>query len=437
MHSKWNRYYILTSLILLLSGLLCKSQNITDTLRFEDVINNVLQNNPLIMESREKLNNSVLAVKLARTAYLPTIDINASYSHMAPIPSFDIPEFGHVQLYPDNSLNTSLDAHQLLYDFGRTNRTVSLQERGKELTELTGEQQKQNLVLSSANNFYSLVYLQTAGNILKEHLNTLNQHLDFIEKMKKTGSATDYEILSTRVQVSVAETQLTNLETNFTVQLSLLNTLMGTNFRRVYVVCDTSHLAVQELPDSSFLFAAAHRDEILIVQKKRSIEEMNLSLVKASNNPTLGIFASGGYKNGYLPDIEKLQANYIVGMTLKVPLFEGNRKNLKTQMAYCSLQQDNYELENISRQLHDEISACYVQLKLSQQKIRQSELQLQQAQQAYDQAELNFREGTITNLDLINAGDILSQTKLMLLRTKIDYQVNMLQFKAAMGERLY
>jgi outer membrane protein len=430
MLNKWNKYGFLFGFGLLVFGQSGKTQSVPDTLRFQDVVNNVLQNNPLIKESGEKITSSELAVRLARTAYLPTFDINASYSRMAPIPAFDIPQFGHIQMYPDNSMSVSLDAHQLVYDFGKTGRTADLQETGKELATLSAEQLKQKLVLASANLFYSLVFLQAAKDITNEHLGTLKKHLKFIEDKQLTGSATQYEILSTRVKVSATETQFTEMETAYTIQLAHLNSLMGTDLKEIVLDNDTAKLGKQEPMDSSFIFAAGHRDELLLGQKRKSMEEMNYDVIRTSNAP-------GGFKNGYLPEINKEQPNFIVGLSLRVPVFDGNRKHVKLQMADCSIKQSNYELENTTQQVHDEITESYSQLGLSEKKIEQSEILLQQAKEAYDHAEVNFREGVITNLDLFYAEDMLSDSKLTLLKNKIDYRLNLLKFKAAMGERLY
>jgi outer membrane protein len=436
MISKWNKYHFLVCIGLVFIGESGKTQ-VPDTLHFSDIVRNVIQNNPLIKESGEKVNSSELAVQLARTAYMPTLDINADYSHMAPIPSFDIEPFGHIQLYPDNSMNYSISAHQLLYDFGRTSRSAEVSEKGKELATLSAEQLKQKLVLQSAGLFYSLVYFQVKKEITNEHLNTLKKHMKVIEEKQITGSATQYEILSTQVEVSSSETELSEIDNNYIVILSQLNSLMGSHLDNIVFDYDTNSVGMLDQLDSSYVFAASHRDELLIGQNKQSLEELNYRMLKASNNPTLGIFASGGYKNGYLPEIEKLEANYIVGISLNFPVFDGNRKHIKLQMADCSIKQSNYDLENISHYVHDQISESYSQLLLAEKKIEQSKIQLQLAQEAYAQAELKYNEGVITNLDLIYAEDALASSKLMLLKNKVDNQLYMLKFKAAIGERLY
>jgi outer membrane protein TolC len=70
-------------------------------------------------------------------------------------------------------------------------------------------------------------------------------------------------------------------------------------------------------------------------------------------------------------------------------------------------------------------------------KINQFELQLSQALKAYSLAETSFKSGTITNLDLLDANTSVSESRLMLLKSRIDYAASIYKLKAALGERIY
>jgi outer membrane protein len=413
------------------------ARSIRDTLKLEDVFTNVLQNSPLIKESLENINSSELSVKLAKSAYLPTVDANAAYSKLAPIPTFDIPGVGNMQMYPNNNINLVLDAHQLIYDFGKTGNSVSMQEINRDMSYLSSEQLKQRLILVSSGIFYSLFYFQNATDIISEHLNTLTKNLKFIENKQITGSATQYEILSTQVKLSATETQLSEMQTAYDVQLSRLNTLMGLELQNIRISADTNDVYSFEFDDSSYVYALAHRNDILIMNKVQAMADMNYKLIQSQYYPTLGFFGTAGMKNGYLSDIEKLEPNYVVGLALRVPIFDGSRKNIKLNLAQSSINSMKYEYEHTARIAHDEISETYSQVQLSAKKVDQSKIQMQLAQKAYDHAEINFREGVITNLDLIYASDMLSDSKLQLLKNKVDFQFDLLKYRTALGEKIY
>ena len=102
--------------------------------------------------------------------------------------------------------------------------------------------------------------------------------------------------------------------------------------------------SIVELPvipsDSVLSYAFHNRDEVLINEKRTSLAELKFGMAKLQNKPFLSLQASGGAKNGYIPDLAKFTPNYVVGIGLKVPLFDGmkNKYNLsQAQSAITSL----------------------------------------------------------------------------------------------------
>jgi outer membrane protein len=439
MYHRWNKilFYLFLTGLAIQSEAYSQQNNTSDTLKLSDVIASVVQNNPLLKLASENINVSDLSIQMAKTSYLPTVDINGTYSRMAPIPAFDIPQFGHIQMYPDNGANISLEVRQLIYDFGRTDKSVSIQQFNKESSELSFDQFKQELIMQSTSYFYLLYYYQTAEKITEERLNTLKKHLEVVDNMQKTGSATQYEILSTQVELSKTETQLSDYNAAIDILVSHLGTIMSQNLDKAVASIDMSANNIFELPDSAFNYADKHRDELLIIDKKQEAAKMNYKIIQLQKYPSVGLFGSAGWKNGYLPEIEKMKPNYVIGLSVKVPLFNGNRNNLLLKTENSMINMLSYQKDNASRKVYDEITENYTQLQLSLKKTELAKKQVQQAQEAYNRAEVNFKEGMLRNLDLINAGDNLSLSKLALLKARIDFQLYLLKYKMSMGEKIY
>jgi len=159
--------------------------------------------------------------------------------------------------------------------------------------------------------------------------------------------------------------------------------------------------------------------------------------VNSQNNPSLNFFGSGGLKNGYLPDISILTANYAVGIGLKVPLFDANRSKYNKVMAQSDIRGNVEDAELARRSIVNEVVESRSNTESALKKVSQSELQVEQAQQAYTLAETNYQAGAITNLDLLDSFTALAESKLFLLKTKIDYSASLLKLKIALGEQIY
>ena len=173
--------------------------------------------------------------------------------------------------------------------------------------------------------------------------------------------------------------------------------------------------------------------------KKEEIAKSRLDVLNVQNNPSLNAFGSGGFKNGYFNSSfqDTGMFNYAVGVGLKVPIFDANRSKYLKVQTNADLDGLKQDTELMKRNISNEVVESRANALSALKKVKQSELQLQQASQAYELAEVSYKAGTITNLDLLDSYTSLSESKLGLFKTKIDYTVSLLKLKIATGEQIY
>jgi outer membrane protein len=325
-----------------------------------------------------------------------------------------------------------------VYDFGRTRQNIKLENVNKTIGEQSIEQVRQNLSLYAVNNFYTLVFLQAAIKIEDEQLVALNEHLGQVEKMMATGSATEFQILSTKVKISTVESQKIDLMASLKANQASLNSLLGNDQETVPLVKNELSVEPPVVQSDSLLSYAFHnRDEVLLDEKKTSLAEIRYDIVKLQNKPMVALIASGGAKNGYIPNLNKITPNYVVGLGLHIPLFDGMKNKYSLSQARSSITSMSYESELTKRNISNEVYKAEADMHAAEIKVKQYELQLTQALKAYTLAVTSFNAGVITNLDLLDTNTSLSQSKLLLLKARIDYAASIYKLKAAMGERIY
>jgi outer membrane protein TolC len=411
---------------------------VPDSLSIQKVITEVVSNFPTVRQAAEAINAAEARVSLAKTGYYPDVSVSAAYTRLGPVTEISIPNMGQIQLFPADNYSAAVNYHQNVYDFGKTSKNVALEKENKALAELSLDQVKQNLSLTVVGNFFTLAFLQEAIVIKGEELRNLQEHLEFVQKKKETGSATQYELLSTQVRISAVESQQVDLQTAQTVQLSILNNMLGlpeNTDHKVRYDLNTALPQVQE--DSMVTYAIKHRDEMMIAEKKTDVAEFRYKAIKAQNNPVFDLYASGGAKNGYFPDLNTPKMNYTVGAGIRVPLYDASRTKYSLQMANSSILTSGYETETTRRIVTNDVVENETRMKAARQKVVQYQLQQEQAQQAYDLAQTNFKAGAITNLDLLDASTILSESSLLLLKARIDYIASIYKLQASLGLRLY
>ena len=262
--------------------------------------------------------------------------------------------------------------------------------------------------------------------------------MQYIEKVLATGSATEYQVLTTKVKISTVESQKVDLIAAQKSQQAALNSLMGNSNAASPVVKNELSVAAPAIQSDSILSYAYHnRDEVLINERKTTLAELKFGMTKLQNKPLLNLQATGGAKNGYLPDLAKFTPNYVIGLGLRVPIFDGMKNKYTLSQAQSAITTLAYEADYTKRTISNEVYESEALMSAAARKVTQTELQLKQAQKAYSLAEISFKSGVITNLDLLDANTSVSETSLMLLKARIDYAGSIYKLKAALGERIY
>jgi outer membrane protein TolC len=92
------------------------------------------------------------------------------------------------------------------------------------------------------------------------------------------------------------------------------------------------------------------------------------------------------------------------------------------------------EIDQTSRDISTEVYQNETNLLASLKKIDQGELQVKQASEALNLAAISFKTGAITNLDLLDAETALEESRVNLLRARIEYAINVVRLNISVGK---
>jgi outer membrane protein len=414
------------------------SEFTADSVDLQKLVNSVIETHPSVLKAQEAINTGEANIGLSKASYYPNIELGAGYTRIGPVPNITIPNLGHFEMAPANNYNTTLDIHQMVYDFSKTKTNILVAESNKAIAAKNIDLVKQRLTILTITSYYSLAYLQEAIHIKEKQLGILEQHLDFVTRKKETGSATDFEILSTKVRISAAKNQKLDLETALNNQLAVINSLLGLpENTRIKVKNRLSAQVPTVQYDSLINYALDHRSEILLAGLREKQAELHLQSLKLENNPVISAFASGGIKNGYFPDMNQPKANYTAGLGIKVPIYTATRHKNLLLIAASDISSIKQDIEQNRRDISSEVYQNTSNLEASIRKIRQSELQLEQSEEALNLADLSYKAGTLTNMDLLDSESLEADSQLNLMKAKIEYMINSVKLDISIGKPGY
>jgi outer membrane protein len=397
----------------------------------------VLASHPAIQQAREGVAAARARVEERRTAFLPYVAADGSYTRLGPVAKMTFQDLSF-DLFPANNYNVDVGLHQTLYDWGKRAAAVeqaqTVEAGAAEAVELV----KSGLAYETIGAFYAIIFLRDDIAVQDEEIAALQQHLQITQEKVRSGTATDFEVLTTRVRIATARSQRVDLEDALEEQSIALRQLLGAPPDEPLepagdFVPDTTPVDA----DSLVTLALLERPELKLARSAEVTAEAQTRLASLGKRPNLDLDLAVGGKNGYIPNLNRIKANFVAGMAIDLPLFDGNRTRLLVSESEAQVRAAQAHTQTVARQVTAEVRRAAAAVRASIEKIRTAEVQVQEAQAALELARTRYEAGVITNLDILDAETSLSGAQLVELRARYGVVLSRYRLRQAIGEKVW
>jgi outer membrane protein len=409
-----------------------------DSLTLEQAVRLTLSNHPAIAQAQQGVAAAEARIGTSLSSYYPDISISGTYVRIGPVPTFDIPHQPSIKLAPDDNYDVHLGLREILYDFGKTATSVELAESGRQTAGDYVEQVRSNLAYRTISLFNSILILRQSVAVLDEQIEALNQHLEISQKKVQAGTATDFDVLTTQVRIAGTKNERIDTANTLETQEILFRQLTGMPAAQpVRIKGDFARPNLSLDSDSLLQASFQQRPEIVVSKDVENSASIRFNLSALGNKPSLALNATSGFKNGYVPDLNTVKANFSAGVQLQFPLFDGHRTRHQKYEAEANLRSAKTYTEDLKRQITADVQQAIAGAKASLEKIENAEVQVKQAEEAVSMAKTKYEAGVVTNLDLLDTQTTLTQAKLNRLRALYNYTVSLIEVDRATGKRTW
>ena len=407
----------------------------SDSITIDRAVHMTLQYHAAIRQAEFDLAASEARTNVKRSGLYPDVYFEAGYDRIGPVPEFELPGQGKIKVAPYNNYDMHLGLNQTLYNFGRTKSEVKLAETSRQSSADRIDLVKFNLAYETIGVCNNILILHRQIDVFDDELETLQKHLEMSVKRLDAGTATDFDTLTIRVRLSMVESERVDARHALETQEIRLRELTGLspdvpiNLRGEFA---KQEITLEE--DSLIAKAILQRPEITMAHDAEATARARIHLVSLDNKPELSLNFEAGLKNGYEPNLNEWRKNYVAGLQLSVPLFNGFKTKHDEAAAGAELNSACAHTTDIEQQIRANVQQAVAGVNASMQKMTSARAQEYQAEKAVSLASVRYEAGTITNLDLLDAETTLSEAKLILLRAQYNFTVNLVELNKAIGK---
>lgn len=395
-----------------------------DSITLPFAIGLAVKNSAALNAAQQGLAAAKARTSQTQSAWFPEVTGTGSYAYLYPLET--IPFGGKVfQLYPANNWDLHVGADYVLFDFDKRGKTIRLSKMGEQgLQTGTG-------LAAKAVAYQTIVMFETVlGSVQmiaakQENITNLNQHLDFVKKKLSTGSATEFDVLRSEVQLTNSQTELTNLDNDLTKQHIDFRFLLGLPESAPVLCTGAFDSSFREPPVDSLADAALkQRTEIDLLNLGIKAAQTQLSLARAELAPALTAHVAGGAKNGYIPDLDQLEWNWVAGAQITAPIFDGRRSHFHVKELESRLDSLRTMLADLQCRVRTDVLKAVADVKSAHQNVAKAADNVRLAGESRRIATLQYKAGVIPNLDLLDAEDTYTQAKFARVQSEFRYTLS-------------
>lgn len=424
--------YILT---LLLSGSLlaagAQDNPIKDTV-LARLINQAVNNFPRIKELEEQLRINDVKEDILRSNYQPTISADANYRFQAPVPQ--IPFGGNkFKFQPYHNVSGGITLNQLIYDFGKTRAQLDRNKTEQAYTQDNIDNTRNAIAYQVANAYYAAVFTEKAIRVQEEQVRTLKENERVIQSKIKNGDAIEYDLLNTRVRTTNADNRLRELQGQQENNLTVLRWLTGSDLKELAAVNFDDGITMVSDPAD---WKNTNPDAKLI-QRRMQLLELDKQLTTISDRPSIFATANGGFRNGYPTNVDQVRPAGYAGVGMSIPILSASRPKLQQKLVDVNLETNRKSLATLESTIRKDLENVQHNYRTHEEKLKNSDVTVETANKAYKLAQTRYKEGLITNTELILVQIEVEEANLNALQYRYQMLLDKLESHKIVGTKLY
>lgn len=416
----------------------------TDSLMVDDAVRMVLSTNPAVRQAAMGVDASSARVAVTRSSLYPDANVSLNYARIGPAAAFSFPGFGSINLFPLDNYDEHVGTSATIFDFDRRQKSVDFAlaqvQNAQDRLNLT----RQGLAYQTIQTFYSILLLRQSIQVQDDEINTLNEHLATTRKKVETGTATNFDALTTEVRVAAAQNQRIGLVNSLSTNEIALRRLLGIPHNSSLKLAGSfTETPVPFNLDSLETTALHDRIEMKAAEDQIAAAQAQYQVASTIDNPSLNVALAYGFKNGYEPNIYSWRGNFAAALQIQMPLsgvvpfFGGYKKSSMQEEATATTKGAESYKSQVAQQIAADVQKAVTDLRTSLDKLQTADITVQQAESALSLAKVRYEAGTVTNLDLLDVETALAQAKLMRLESLYRYVIGRFELEQAVGAKTW
>jgi len=409
-----------------------------DPLTLADAVQRAVSSHPTAASARAALRAAAEKSSLAAASRKPRIDFQESwvnsnnpvfvFSSLLTQRQFGPANFAIPTLNSPGFLNnfqSLITAEQLLFDSGRTRKSIEAASLERQLAESSLEQVELALAARTARAYLDAQLTRAAIPVAEQALLSARSSLIQAEASLAAGRTTPADPLSVKVQIATLEEQLLERRAQSAIASRVLHELIGAADEAAFDL-STPLSASPSHPTAALLRPELAQARLTLASSAKQTEIARLAWL-----PTVGLRL--GFEADRQRFVTRAGSNWLAALSLKWTPYSGGADRALLRIAQASRDAAQASLTATERRLKLEVFEAQTLLDSSRARLATSQSAIDSAQETLRITRDRYEAGLTTITELLRAESALNDSRLRLLIANHGLRAAQLNLAAALG----
>lgn len=423
-----NKYRL--TLALCLMGIITQAQE--TKLSLKEALQYAITHKAEALKAKLEVENSTYQIQEVRAMAYPHLDIEANLTNNPAIQKVPFPGMtGETEMVPfglEWGSTASATVTQLLF-----NQQVFMGMKAAKTTRdfymINSDLTEEQLIEKVANSFYQVYQSKQMLHTIESNLESTTKIKNIIEGLYTNGLATKIDLDRTKVSLSNLKAKKQQIINAIQLQENALKFMIGMDLNTQITMPESTF----EIDESILLTEnnMEQRTELKLLEKQEELYNYKKKSVVSEYYPTLALFGTFGYQGvgDSFPWFKEPKDQVYwtntgtVGLSLKIPVFNGFATRAKVKQADIDLQKIALDLEDTKQALTLDFKNAQTQIENSLITIRIQKENVNLAKDVMENIQNNYRNGLATLTDLLNAENAFTDAENNYTNALLDYKL--------------
>ncbi|MHC4324273.1 MAG: TolC family protein [Planctomycetota bacterium] len=407
--------------------------SITDCTKLALVNNKALQS---IVQERQIARGERLK---SYSAILPNVNLTGDYTRLDGVTSFEIDTPSgkeKIQFGDEDTYSTVLTVTQPIFAGGAIPARINAAKLLSLFTDETVRAAVQEVVYAAEHAYYDVLLSQELFKISADAVRSSKAHLDNAKQRQQGGIASEFDVLRAEVELSNFQAEHITNKNAISVSKASLIKVMGISQDSDFVLSDEllyvpSNIAMEQAVEAAY----RNRPDLLGREFDIKMKEEMLKIARSQYYPMVNGYFSNTWAKPDPHNMMEIEWGHAWqgGITASLPIFDGFLREGEIVAQKARLKQGQIDLIDAEETALFELTRAQLGIENTAEFIESQRLNLTRAEEGLRLAEVGYREGANTQLEMIDAQAALTTAKANHYQAIYAHIIAKLDFQKAMG----